>query len=1564
MLRSPFDPGSPEDRPSEGVGPGGSNSVGAWDGTSRPVSVPPAPVAAGGGPIGDEPPARTPLAGAARWAPGLLGAILLVAAALRFVGLNWDDGHHLHPDERFITMVAERIRIPSSVEEYFDTARSPLNPYNKDFGSYVYGTFPLFFVRAVAEAIQGPANALPVPTSGPVGDFLRGWRAATGYGEIILVGRALSGIADILTIVLIFLIGRRLYGSGVGLLAAFLASFTVLQIQAAHFFTAESPLTLFCTLAFYLAIRVSETISLRYWALLGIVTGLAAATKITALMLGAVVLAASWVLWYRTTRLREAPERRKYAIEDVVTGLAVVGALALVGFRIAQPYAFTGPSLFDVAANPKYVADLETWQRFATGEADYPPSHQWTGATPYVWQLTNMTLWGMGPPLVLAAWLGFALAAAQFIRDPRRHYGHLLGLVWVGLNFAYWGVQFTKPMRYLLPIYPQLTIFAAFFVVWAWQWARSEAWPPVLGIRSPGILLRAVGRAGAVGVVGWTVLYGLAFASIYTRPTTRVAASEWIYEHVPPQSRIAWEHWDDPLPLRIGGNDAFAIYKGVELPMYNEDTVDKRSLLISKLDEADYIVLSSNRLYGAIPKLPQRYPMTTRYYGALFAGELGFEPVAELTSRPALFGVELNDDSAEELFTVYEHPKVTIFKKSPSYSTTQVRRVLEEVPLDHVVRGLKPIQARTGGLLLSPAQEAAARAGGTWSEMFRKDSLSNAIPLLVWYLTVQLLGLAALPLTWFVCRRLADGGYPLSKTIGLVAIAYVPWLLASVNLMPYGRLSVLLAAAFLGAASALVLARHGEDFLHQIALRWRPIVAAEALFGVAFLAFTAIRAANPDLWHANYGGEKPMDYAYLNAVIKTTWFPPYDPWFAGGYINYYYFGQVIVGSLTKLTGIVPWVAFNLAIPTIAALTAISVGSAVYNLLLSRPAAPVGRQLWAITGGMIGAVLAVVSGNLHGFVQLVDWLAKLGREPLQSSIPGVAGALGVVRGAWILLTSSGDLPPFTFDFWAPTRVINAGSPTIEPTIPITEFPFFTFLYGDLHAHMIAMPLGLMVVGLAVNLIRQPPWVPAVFGRPLRETAAAVPRAAVSSGGLTLLLAGLMIGIIRMTNSWDYPTYLGLIGAAVLLAEAVRSQRQWGVVIGRTVVLAGLVAVASQLLIGPYIRHYELFYAGLELSKFRTPAPHYLIIMGCFLGIAGLYLGFQLSALRNRLAHGALSTLAIVSAPTSSRSISAAGTLTSALSQTEAGRWDGLAVGLGVAAAFLAVLLLLAGIPVVGIAVAGIGALGMVAILRQPAASTLLALLLVATALAITAGVEIVVLKGDIGRMNTVFKFYLQAWLFLAIAGGVLLVLLGRRGRGSGWLRAGYRGRLAIALIVLMAMTLIYPILGTPAKLQHRFLFLPPSLDGMEYMSQARYQDEKGDMMLPDDFAAINWMLDTLPGSPVIVEGLAPLYHWRSRVSIYTGLPTVIGWDWHQKQQRGDFGSMVDDRVKDVDTIFASPSPEAVRPLLDRYKVDYVYVGGLERGYYPRPGIEKFDRMVGSSLERIYQHGVVTIYRVLR
>ncbi|HEY3118959.1 MAG TPA: glycosyltransferase family 39 protein, partial [Chloroflexota bacterium] len=335
-------------------------------------------------------PSRFGTARAFVWSPqGAIALILLVAAVLRFVGIDWDAGQHLHPDERFITIVESQVRLPNGLAEYFDTAHSPLNPYNHDFGSFIYGTLPLFLVRALGEGLQQVGRSIDPTTAPPfLTDLLGHLKNAADYGEVNRIGRILSGVEDLVTIWLVFLMGRRLYGEPIGLLAALFSGLAVLQIQAAHFFTAESSEVLLTTLALYLAVRLAQTNELRSWAFLGIAVGLAIATKLTAGLILLVVLGAAWMVWRR----RSPTAASAFSLENLITGLVVGGVSAAIVFRIAQPYAFSGPGFFDLAPNPKYLADLQSWQRIASGQADYPPSDQWTGTTPYVWQLINMAL--------------------------------------------------------------------------------------------------------------------------------------------------------------------------------------------------------------------------------------------------------------------------------------------------------------------------------------------------------------------------------------------------------------------------------------------------------------------------------------------------------------------------------------------------------------------------------------------------------------------------------------------------------------------------------------------------------------------------------------------------------------------------------------------------------------------------------------------------------------------------------------------------------------------------------------------------------------------------------------------------------------------------------------------------------------------------------------------------------------------------------------------------------------------------------------------------------------------
>ncbi len=712
-----------------------------------------------------------------------MALILLLGALLRLHNVDWDEGQHLHPDERFLTMVENSLEWPASVAQYFDSAQNPLNPYNHDFSTYVYGLFPIVIAK-----------------------FLGQISGYSGYDGVYLAGRVMSALMDLGAVWLIYHIGRRLYDARVGLLAALLLSLTVLNIQQAHFFTVDTTTTLLVTLALYFAVRVAQGEGAGSTVGLGLAFGAAAAAKISVLSFLLIIVAAYggrlWVRWRAvdgpaeggetdaaagwerrggryTLSLRpvateagpSSPERLANELGRAILAVAAVLLLALLAFRVTQPQAFTGPGLFGLKPNEQWLKDMGSIQQLMSGETDYPPSHQWAGRAAVWYALKNQVLWGMGLPLGLAVWAGWGLMAYEMVR--RNRWAHLLPWLWMTFTFLYQSIQFVKTMRYLLPIYPTMVLVAAYGLVRLWDWGRARraaTGPQAAAPRAKGRGWRlALGIGGPALVLLGTAFWALAFSSIYSRPVTRIAASRWIYENIPQGRSLSFELWDDPLPLNVDGRLASAEYPMTQMEPYWEDTPEKREMLYTWIENTQYIILSSNRLYGSIPRLPTRYPMTTRYYEALFSGELGYDLVITFISRPTFLGLEIIDDDADEAFTVYDHPKVTIFAKSEDFSITQMHELFDGYDLDRVVR-LSPKQADAAPnlLMLSDGEWAAQREGGTWAALFDRESLANRLPTLTWLLALYLTGLAAFPLAFAALRGLRDRGYIFSRTVGLL----------------------------------------------------------------------------------------------------------------------------------------------------------------------------------------------------------------------------------------------------------------------------------------------------------------------------------------------------------------------------------------------------------------------------------------------------------------------------------------------------------------------------------------------------------------------------------------------------------------------------------------------------------------------------------------------------------------------------------------------------------------------------------------------------------------------------
>lgn len=1331
-------------------------------------------------------------------------AIVVFAAAVRLIGLDYDDRHFFHPDER---------RIAYAVGEM------SFQPLQLNPRFFSYGSLPIYVVRGVSSLL---------------GNIDPRW---ANYDGVMMTGRAVSGVAGTLTVLLLVVLGARLYNRQVGLLAGFLLGACVLHVQNSHFGVTDVFLTFMVTLALYRLVSVVQRGWTRDYVYAGLVIGLAAATKFSALPLLAPLAVAGFVRMPQDGFWRVAGR-----------GLLATLCVALA-FAAGQPYAF-----LDFAA---YSRDITEQSRMVREAGLLPYTNQYVGVPKYVYDLTQLVLWGMAPPLGLVAVWATATRVVGAVRE--RAAIDVMLLAWVVPFFLITGSFDVKFIRYLLPIYPVMIL-----------WAAALLWR--LGERS------RLGRVLLWSVVVATGLSALAFLSIYTRPHSVVTASQWVYRHIPPGKTILSQHWDEGFPLPLPGFNQQR-YTVKDLPYYEPDTPGKWRQIAEELAKGDYIAFQTKRLYGALTMAPEKYPLGNNYFYQLFAGDLGYTIIYDHASRPGLFGLEAPDELADESFTVYDHPKVLIFENTG--------RLSAETLYEKIMHG-RPSRALTRNDLLL------ASADGTRGSAEPERPIRASVPALFWFaLVVQALGMAA----FAILRRWlpVPGVYALAKVLGILAFAWVPWLLASTGQAPFTRttLAAMLAVLLLWGALAW---RRGRAVV--VDGEWAP---TELLFWGVFALFLTVRAFNPEV----FWGEKPMDFSFLNALHRTTTLPPPEPWFSGSTLHYTYFGHYIVAALAKVAHIHPGLAFNLGIALFGALTAM--GAFALGC--------------AITGrrgvGLLSAAFVVLLGNLAGVRELIS------RRVIN------------------------------FDyFWATSRAIKD---------TINEYPFWSFLFADLHAHVLVMPFSLCFLAGTVWWVRR-------FEAP----------APLRPGVLLALLAWLL-GTIMVTNGWSTPTYVlvfpFLLGCGVLaysriglgrlallvtlallamgllaarlampeppawLVERLGADLARQVLPGATLAAVGLMAfvvlpgplLLTVLLVGGAYLAYLPFWShftppprnfGLEDQSFAN-AWDFANIFGLFLFVA---IPFVFALWRRTMAApgerlGAGRTLAM---------------------------W---LVGLTVAACWIATVPGVAGLLPFGLQGSlrlGLAALAVlafsVAISAGLSSTQRVAVAMLSFAFAVTAGTDVVFVWD---RMNTIFKFYLEAWFLFAAASAAAAAELWR-----GLIRRPLLRRLWQAgLVVLVGIAAFTAGSGVLAVVRLDRVQTPePTLDGTAFLpAQA-----------PLDRAAVEWLNDNVAGIPVLAEAHGPSYQDFSRISMHTGLPTVLGWDYHVSQ-RAQRWPDINKRKDDLKKLYTTDSKQVATDILRRYHVALVYVGPIERRVYAGGNLKRFEEW-SDLLTPVYSNEGVTIFAV--
>lgn len=616
--------------------------------------------------------------------------ILVLGFGLRTWNVNWDSGYHFHPDERWISMVTEKIEWVNPIFNWkvFSSIDSPMNPK-----FFAYGSLPLYLLKSVSGIVV----------------WWTGNPEWGDYGKINLVGRVLSALFDIGTVILIYLLGKEFFINvnkkkqklfsfvtveNMGLWASGLYAISLFPIQNSHFYTVDIILTFWTVLEIYLLsglIKKQKRKELKGfdWLFPGVVWGLAMATKVSGLFLGLPIVLMLGLLNFNKRKMRtrtknKGLKRLLYLFGHILYAIFsqgfIVGMSALIVFVIVEPYAIIDFGTFWKNMQEQSAMTKDAWV--------FPYSRQYVGTSPYVYFIEQYIRFGVGYGLGLFGLAGVFVGLGYLWKKLRYIFMARLGDFVLGINklllviilgfiggyFGYVGQSEVKFMRYMLPLYPFLSLFAVLGVLGVSQMmARSKKtfiWL-FMSLLSLVVML----------TLGWT----FAFVNrVYGQENTRIQASRWVSKSLrfvsederygagynPAPTVLGIEHWDDALPVPpwIQG------FQQVELPLYEFDTMAKWRLMSEKLEKVDVIVLASNRLSLPLMRIganDARYAVTKRYYEMLFDGRLGFGLMADFHVKPGIGPWTVDDQLADESFSVYDHPEVRIFVKNRRYSANK-----------------------------------------------------------------------------------------------------------------------------------------------------------------------------------------------------------------------------------------------------------------------------------------------------------------------------------------------------------------------------------------------------------------------------------------------------------------------------------------------------------------------------------------------------------------------------------------------------------------------------------------------------------------------------------------------------------------------------------------------------------------------------------------------------------------------------------------------------------------------------------------------------------------------------
>ncbi len=822
----------------------------------------------------------------------------------------------------------------------------------------------------------------------------------------------------------------------------------------------------------------------------------------------------------------------------------------------------------------------------------------------------------------------------------------------------------------------------------------------------------------------------------------------------------------------------------------------------------------------------------------------------------------------------------------------------------------------------------------------------------VWYAVVQLLALAVLPLALHVGRELPDRGLTLSKVLGILLTGVVLWLGVSYGVLRNERGGAWLAVLLVTATAWSLPALSGQATpLTKAELRrlWPMLVVSETIFAAAFLVWAMVRALDPAANHT----EQPMDLMFMNSIWASPTYPPQDAWFAGYAISYYYLGYWLLVTVGRLAEIPPNVAYNVGQACWYGLLWLGAFGVTVNLLAAHRRSLAGsatQELPRFRGrelvtGLFASIAVAATGNLQ---VILEWLYAQG-----APIEGLARWIGVYNfpdramrtGQWFI--------SLDWWWWRSSRVVEDLDLFGNHIEVIDEFPAFSYLLGDNHPHVLAMPVVLLVIGLALDVYLG-------LARAARTTRTDAWFTAWPGGVAGMVILVVATGSLVFLNTWDFPPYWALLAAVAGSAAMATGGRDFAW--SRTVVVGLALAVGTVVVYFPYFLTAQSQAGGVIPNLFYpTRLTQFIVMFGGFMpALAALLVLAWRQVQPTRQATGTW-----VAAILGGAMVVLATAATTALT-TDGGRAllsrvalpDGMTYGGAILQRWSQqpwTLLLTAGaLGITGAVFFAAArsplAAGQAEVSGDEAPSPLpFVLLLLGLGLTLVALPEVVYLRDNFGtRMNTIFKFYYQAWLLFALvsAYAVGMVFSGKLpAKQARFLHA------PVVLSVLLVMAgVLFPIAGVYSKTGGLRTY-ELTLDATDYIRREA----------PDVAAAVQWVAENTAPGTIVLEGKGASYRAaHNRFSTATGRPTLLGWDGHQAQWRGEaYGVMARGRPEAIERIYRTGTPAEVVATLAEWNIGFVVIGPSEVEQY---GItESRIAQLRQVLEPVFVSGQVVILR---